>query len=236
MNRSIQGLFHSIPTTYEWANRVLTLGMDALWRRSAARICAAEGGERWLDACCGTGDMSRQLRRLYRHATIVGFDFSLPMLQEAAAHGRVPAALLVGGDVGALPFADEVFDVVTVSFAMRNLSATRQQLLLHLREVHRVLRPRGRFVCVETSQPAHPLVRWAFHTYARVMVGRLGAAVSGCPEPYRYLAASMCSFFGLQELRGTIEEAGFSQVVGRPLMLGVVAIHSARKIGGAHAD
>ncbi len=221
----VHALFCRIARTYELANHALTLGLDVIWRNRAASIAAGDGGQRWLDVCTGTGDMARALRkRAPQDTLVVGLDFCLPMLQ----HAKDPTPLVLS-DARTMPFADNTFDLLTVSFATRNLRSADEALLATLREFHRVLKPGGRYVNVETSQPPCPLVRWAFHTFVAVTVRALGGRIAGAGAPYGYLAHTIPRFHGAPELAQLISRAGFEDVTYRRMTLGAAAVHRAVK-------
>jgi demethylmenaquinone methyltransferase/2-methoxy-6-polyprenyl-1,4-benzoquinol methylase len=227
-NQGIEEIFAEVPRTYRLVNRILTGGLDGAWRGETARMAAAEDGSRWLDACTGTGDMAIELRRRGGASrTVVGVDFSLPMLRTGAARVRGHDVSLVAAAACSLPFGDGAFDLVTVSFAARNCNVSREAFLEALREFRRVLKPGGVFLNLETSQPPSRLMRMLFHIYARSVVGPLGRFISGSRAGYAYLSHTLPRFYGAGELAGLIEEAGFSQVSFRRFTFGVVAVHRA---------
>lgn len=204
--------------------------MDILWRRRAAAIAARTGGKQWLDVCSGTGDMAANLSRLASNGTrIFAADFSLPMLGRARARADCGAVRFVLSDVKKLPFSDESFDLVTISFATRNLNISREKLIATFREFHRVLRPGGHFVNLETSQPSSRLFRWFFHLYVKLFVKSVGSLISGSKAGYGYLSTTIPRFYSAEELSGIMEEAGFGASVARRLSLGAAAIHEGIK-------
>jgi len=222
-------MYTRIDGGYELVNHLFSLWLDVGWRRRAASRAAATGGERWLDVCTGTGEMAIDLRRLAPEGTrVVGLDFSLPMLRHVRDKTSSAGVDLVLGDAGRLPFEDESFDLATISFATRNLKAAGP-LEGFFAEVHRVLRPGGSFVHLETSQPESGPVRALFRTYVRATITPLGRLVTGAPGPYRFLTKSVLKFHGRQELSEVLARAGFEEVTVEPLLLGAVAIHSATK-------
>jgi demethylmenaquinone methyltransferase/2-methoxy-6-polyprenyl-1,4-benzoquinol methylase len=204
--------------------------MDILWRRRAAAIAARTAGESWLDVCSGTGDMAANLSRLASNGTsIFAADFSLPMLGRARAREDCGRVRFVLSDVKNLPFPDEVFDLVTIAFATRNLNISREKLIATFREFNRVLRPGGRFVNLETSQPPSRLFRWCFHLYVKLFVKSVGSLISGSKAGYGYLSTTIPRFYSAGELSGIMEEAGFEASVARKLSLGAAAIHEGIK-------
>lgn len=225
----LQKLFAEVAPTYELVNRILTFGLDGRWRRKAARLAAAGGGYAWLDVCSGTGETALNLRALAPAETrVIALDFCRPMLDRAAAKTAGRGIDFVLGDVKALPFADASLDLVTISFATRNINLSRAVLVRTFAEFRRVLRPGGRFVNVETSQPRSRFVRALFHAYIRLAVRRVGALISGSRAGYAYLGATIPRFYGAEELAAILKEAGFAEVRVKRLMLGAAAIHLAR--------
>lgn len=224
----------AVPRRYDLINRLFTLGFDERWRHEAAQECLKGQPAQLLDLCCGTADLALRLAGVsYGSTQVVGIDFSLPMLRIAmdkAEHsGMNDRIALVHGDAASLPFADEHFDCIGISFAFRNLTYKNPLALRYLAEVLRVLRPAGHFVIVESSQPRSRLIRKLFHLYMRWYVSRLGHLLSGNRGAYRYLAESASRFYTVGELRNLMLEVGFSKFSSRRLAFGTVAIHVATK-------
>ena len=230
MSERIREIFSEIPTRYERVNHVLTFGLDARWRRAAAKAAVAAGGSRFLDVCTGTGETARDVaRRAAPGAFVAGVDFTPPMMREGRRkRGRERIAFVAAAAV-ALPFPDGAFDVVTISFATRNLNVSRSDLLAAFREFRRVLRPGGSFINLETSRPPFRVVRAGFDLYARLVVGRAGKFMTGSTAGYAYLSGTLRRFYGAEELSAILAEAGFAGVRARRLSLGVVALHEAVK-------
>jgi demethylmenaquinone methyltransferase/2-methoxy-6-polyprenyl-1,4-benzoquinol methylase len=225
----LQSLFAEVAPTYERVNRILTFGLDVRWRRKAARLAAAGDGGTWMDVCSGTGETAARLRALAPPATrVVSLDFCPPMQARAAAKRSDRPIDFVLGDVKALPFAGASLDLITISFATRNINLSRDILVRTFAEFRRVLKPGGRFVNVETSQPRSKLVRAAFHGYIRFAVRRVGTFLSGSRAGYAYLGATIPRFYSPEDLAGLIKEAGFAEVRFERLLLGAAAIHIAR--------
>jgi demethylmenaquinone methyltransferase / 2-methoxy-6-polyprenyl-1,4-benzoquinol methylase len=229
----IQRMFTEVPATYELVDHVLTLGLDIVWRRRATRIAAKAGGDRWADMCTGTGETAVYLSRLAPEGTkVYGVDFSLPMMDKARQKPQAAGIEFVEADIKALPFDDGSFDLITMSFATRNINLSRDVLTRSFAEYYRVLKPGGRFVNVETSQPPSALVRKCFHLYVKLFVERLGQRISGARTAYAYLAGTIPRFYGAEELAQIMHEAGFEQVTFQRLLFGVAAIHQAIKQPG----
>jgi demethylmenaquinone methyltransferase/2-methoxy-6-polyprenyl-1,4-benzoquinol methylase len=230
MSDRLREIFSEIPARYERVNRVLTFGLDAVWRRAAANAAVAAGGSRFLDVCTGTGETAHLItRRAAPGALVVGADFTPPMMREGRRKRGRERIAFVAAAAAALPFPDGAFDVVTISFATRNLNVSRADLLAAFREFRRVLRPGGVFLNLETSRPPMRVVREIFHFYARHAVGRAGRIMTGSADGYAYLSGTLRSFCGADELAAVIAEAGFASASFRRLSLGVVALHAATK-------
>lgn len=225
-------MFEAVPPRYDLVNRVVTLGLDARWRRLAAAECVDGLSGPFMDLCCGTADLAIAVARAAGDgADVTGYDFSQPMLELArrkADEAGVPVRF-VHGDAAAMPFPDGHFDRVGISFGFRNLVYRNPHARMHLSEIARVVRPGGRFVIVESSQPAQPIVRALAHAYLLGFVGGIGAVLSGQPRAYRYLATSAADFHTPAEIASMLHEVGFSEVRYRPLLLGAAGLHVATR-------
>ena len=227
---AVQNMFTEVPATYELVNHVLTLGLDVLWRRRAARIAAKAGGTDWADMCTGTGEMAVYLSHLAPKGTkVFAVDFSSPMMEKARKKPDAAGIIFVESDIKTLPFEDGSFDLITMSFATRNINLSREILVRSFAEYYRVLRPGGRFVNLETSRPLFAPVRKCFDLYVRLFVKQLGNRISGARTAYTYLASTIPRFYGAEELAQIMREAGFDEVSFKRLMFGAAAIHQAIK-------
>ncbi len=230
MNKGLQKIYAEIPGTYELLNHLMTFGMDIVCRNRAARMGAAGGGTRWLDVCTGTGELAQKLYELKPDETdIYGADFSLPMTRLARQKPDGDKIRFVISDAKALPFADNFFDLVTISFAVRNINSTGDGLLPHFAEFCRVLKPGGRFICLETSQPKSKIFRKLMHLYVRLTVAPLGGLISGSKGGYKYLASSIPRFYDADQVTDILYKAGFSEVSYKQPFFGITAIHQAVK-------
>lgn len=187
-----------------------------------------------MDLCCGTGDLTIWLARLAPLGTeIIGLDYSQPMLaraQEKAQHSSLKTNPdFVHADVSDLPFPDGYFDSIGISFAFRNLTYKNPKTRQYLVEVLRVLKPGGRFVIVESSQPSNRLIRKFTHIYLRLFVYRLGSWISKNRPAYKYLSESARNFYTVEELSDLLVNAGFKQATFKRLFFGATAIHIAVK-------
>ena len=230
MKEGIQKIFSEVPQTYELINHILTFGMDILWRKKTARIAVEGGGEMWMDICSGTGEMALYLCRLAPKETrVFAVDFSFPMIQKALEKKESSGITFILSDINTLPFPDNTFDLMTISFAVRNINLNREKFLESLKEIHRILKPGGRFVSVETSQPKSKIIRKLFHGYIRLAVKPIGQIISGSKSAYTYLSQTIPRFYSAEEFAEIIKEAGFSEVTFEQLLFGVSAIHIAVK-------
>jgi demethylmenaquinone methyltransferase / 2-methoxy-6-polyprenyl-1,4-benzoquinol methylase len=225
----VAAMFDAIAGRYDLMNDVLSGGQVRLWRRAVARITGAQPGERVLDLAAGTGTSS--LTFTAAGADTVACDFSLGMLQAGqpkvtARNLRHPGRLgLVAGDALRLPFRDQAFDAVTISFGLRNVAVTGQALA----ELLRVTRPGGRLVVCEFSTIRIAPVDMLYRRYLTGVLPAIARRVARSPEAYQYLAESIADWPAQRELAGVIEAAGWSAVRWRDLSLGVVAVHVARR-------
>jgi len=232
--KPLHGMFSDIPHRYDLINHVITWGLDKRWRWEAARECLISRPERILDLCCGTGDLAINIARLaWNGVELAGVDYSQPMLEIAVKKvGLLPRERKVSfihSDAADLPFPDGYFGSVGISFAFRNLTYRNPLARRHIAEILRVLRPSGRCVIVESSQPRIKVIRKLFHLYLRQFAFRIGYLLSGNRGAYRYLAESAARFYTPEELRELLLTAGFREVSFRPLFFGVVGICVAAK-------
>jgi len=217
--RFVQRLFGAIARRYDLANHLLSGGLDFLWRRRVARIVAAWRPGRILDLATGSGDIALTLRRHVPGAQIIGADFCVPMLREAVRKGLSP---VFAADGLALPFADAVFDVVTVSFGLRNMASWPGAL----REMRRVLRPGGHALILDFSVPPAPL-RWVYRPYLHRVLPWIAGRLTGERAAYEYLGDSIERFPSGAAMCALLAEAGFASPHARPLSGGIVSLYTA---------
>ncbi len=230
MNKGIQKIFAEVPKTYELVNHVLTMGFDILWRKKAVNIAIRQGGTHWLDVCTGTGETANYLAEHADSAIkVYATDFSLPMLAEARKKpngGRIQLSL---SDINKLPFPDNTFDLITISFATRNINTNREALENSFREFHRILKPGGQFINLETSQPKFFVIRKLFHLFIKIFVKPIGSLISGSDAGYTYLSSTIPRFYNAIELASILKSAGFQTVSFARLLFGAAAIHQSVK-------
>jgi demethylmenaquinone methyltransferase/2-methoxy-6-polyprenyl-1,4-benzoquinol methylase len=210
-------MFDGVAERYDLTNSVLSFAQDRRWRRLTREAVAPRPGERVLDLAAGTGVSTVELAR--SGAWCVATDFSQGMLR-AGLSRRVP---MVAGDALHLPYADEVFDAVTISFGLRNVVAYGEGLA----ELARVTKPGGRLVICEFSTPTWAPFRTVYLEYLMRALPAVARKVSSNPEAYVYLAESIRAWPDQAALAAEIQAAGWSSVGWRNLTGGVVALHRA---------
>ena len=227
----VKKVFSEVPTTYERINHILTFGFDTIWRKKAAKIAASYGGLEWVDMCTGTGETAAYLCRLAPEGTnISAVDLSPEMMAEARKKPEAENINFIIADVKELPFADESIDLITISFATRNINLNKEALVQSFSEFHRVLKPSGRFVNLETSQPPNGFIRMLFHLFIKLFVKQIGTRMSGSMSGYLYLSKTIPKFYTAHELVDIMHQAGFSDVIFKKLLIGVAAIHQGTKL------
>ncbi|MFC4033067.1 demethylmenaquinone methyltransferase [Streptomyces polygonati] len=219
--QDVAAMFDGVAAKYDLTNDVLSLGQARLWRRAVAQALDVRAGERVLDLGAGTGTSS--LPFAAAGAEVVPCDFSLGMLKEGKK--RHPELPLTAGDATRLPFADGVFDAVTISFALRNVHDTDAAM----REMRRVAKPGGRLVICEFSHPTLRPLRTVYTEYLMRALPPLAEKVSSNPDAYVYLAESIRAWPDQAALARRLQGAGWSAVAWRNLTGGIVALHRGTK-------
>ncbi|GGP75159.1 demethylmenaquinone methyltransferase [Streptomyces sp. L500] len=213
----VAAMFDDVAAKYDLTNDVISLGQARLWRKAVARAVDARPGQKVLDLAAGTGTSS--LPFAMDGAYVVPCDFSLGMLREGKK--RNPWLPLTAGDATKLPFADGVFDAVTISFGLRNVQETDTAL----RELLRVTKPGGRVVICEFSQPTWGPFRTVYSEYLMRALPPIARTVCSNPDAYVYLAESIREWPDQPALAARLQKAGWSKVAWRDLTGGVVALH-----------
>jgi demethylmenaquinone methyltransferase/2-methoxy-6-polyprenyl-1,4-benzoquinol methylase len=234
----VRGVFESVATRYDLMNDVMSGGLHRLWKAAMVDWLRPRPGQRLLDVAGGTGDIAfRILDRANRArpegrapASVAVCDINEAMLRvgrdRAVDAGRLDNLEWVVGNAEALPFADRAYDAYTIAFGIRNVT----DMPAALREARRVLRPGGRFLCLEFSQLSLPALRRAYDFYSFRVVPGMGRLIAGDADSYRYLVESIRRFPDRETFSATIADAGFSRVACRTLSGGIVALHSAWRV------
>jgi demethylmenaquinone methyltransferase/2-methoxy-6-polyprenyl-1,4-benzoquinol methylase len=212
-------MFDGVAARYDLTNDLLSVGQTRRWRRAVVRAIDPGPGVRVLDLAAGTGTSSEPFAAA--GALAVPCDFSLGMLH--VGKQREPGLPFVAGDALRLPFADEAFDAVTISFGLRNVHDPRAALS----ELRRVTRPGGRLVVCEFSHPTWAPLRTVYVEYLMRALPALASRVSSNPDAYVYLAESIRAWPDQRALAGWVEDAGWTGVGWRNLSGGIVALHRA---------
>lgn len=220
----VSAMFDRVAARYDVTNNVLSVGNAPLWRVATTRAVDPKPGERILDVAAGTGTSSASLAK--SGASVVAADFSPGMIEVGRQRqAAVQNLVFVEADATALPFGDEEFDAVTISFGLRNVNDPKAAL----REFLRVTKPGGRLVVCEFSKPPVSVVRSGYDFYQRRVMPPLVKLASSNDTAYDYLNESINAWPDQPTLAAWIREAGWTQVAYRNLTLGVVALHRARK-------
>jgi demethylmenaquinone methyltransferase / 2-methoxy-6-polyprenyl-1,4-benzoquinol methylase len=223
-SEQVQGMFDRVAGRYDLLNSVMTAGLHHSWRERAADRAELKPGDAVLDACCGTGDLSLELaQRVLPGGHVVGCDFSEPMLDLARekAADRGASVRFEWADALSLPYDDGRFDAVAVGFAVRNLSDLDRGLV----EMRRVLRPGGRLVILEITQPTRPPLSTFYSLWFDRIVPLLGHFGSDSAA-YSYLPESVRSFPSPRGLAEKMDAAGLTRIRWTVLAGGIIAIHS----------
>lgn len=221
---AVRAMFDEIAPTYDLLNGLLSANQDALWRTRAVRRLGVRRGERVLDLCCGTGDLTREIARQSPQSEVIGADFSPQMLNIARhkddKHQYIEANAL------SLPFSDGEFDVVAVAFGVRNFEDTRQGV----REIARVLKPGGRLLALEFMRPTNAAVGRFFGLF-NAAFAPLGRVVSHHSTAYNYLPQSVTGFYSKPEFARLLSEEGFRDVRVFDHSFGIATSFLSRKGG-----
>ena len=226
----VHGVFTNVASKYDIMNDAMSMGIHRIWKDAMMDWLAPRNGQRLLDVAGGTGDIAFRFLKRAPQADVVVLDMTESMLEEGRK--RAEAAQLadrlewVVGDAMALPFANDSFDVYTISFGIRNVTRIEDAL----REAFRVLRPGGRLMVLEFSQLPNPGLQKLYDLYSFNVIPRLGQAIANDRDSYQYLVESIRRFPDQESFAQMIREAGFENVKYRNLTMGVAVLHSGWKI------
>ena len=226
----VKAIFSQIAPTYDLVNILASAGLDRGWRRRTVKLARVGVDSRVLDLAAGTGDLTMAMARIGKPAEIVSTDFVPEMLDVARVKaeswdGPTKITFEVADAQDLRQFDDASFNAVTVGFGVRNLP----DRMANFREVHRVLKPKGRYCVLEFTTPPVAVVRGPYYWYLGSVVPSLGGMVSGDRDAYQYLNDSIRQFPAQEELAAELREAGFGDVSYHNLTAGIVAVHVATK-------
>ncbi|WP_368345216.1 bifunctional demethylmenaquinone methyltransferase/2-methoxy-6-polyprenyl-1,4-benzoquinol methylase UbiE [Pelagovum sp. HNIBRBA483] len=226
----VQGVFTSVASKYDVMNDVMSVGIHRIWKDAMMDWLAPRPGQQLLDVAGGTGDISfRFLKRAGAgHATVLDLTESMLVEGRKRAEAEQMGASLdwVVGDAMNLPFADNSFDVYTISFGIRNV--TRPQEALN--EAYRVLRPGGRLMVLEFNQIPTPMMQKAYDLYSFNVIPKMGQMIAGDHDSYQYLVESIRKFPDQETFLGMVKAAGFANAKYRNLSMGIACLHSGWKV------
>ena len=226
--KQVEQMFDNISEKYDFLNRVLSMGIDVKWRKRVVKKIQKANPETILDIATGTGDLAIQMAHATQ-AKITGFDLSAGMLEvgrkkiaELNLEDRIE---MIQGDAENMPFADNSFDCITVSFGVRNF----ENLSKGLDEINRVLKPGGTFIILEFSQPESFPMKQLYAFYSKQILPRIGKRISKDQSAYTYLPESVKAFPYGEEMINILKKSNFSKISDKKLTFGIASIYESSK-------
>jgi len=227
--KQVSTMFNRIAPYYDLLNRVLSLGIDTVWRKKAINTLKSDKPQVILDVATGTADVAMETARRLQPERIIGIDISAQMLEvgqrKIEKRGLDTVIELQEGDSENLPFPDNTFDAVTVAFGVRNF----EHLEKGLAEMNRVLKPGGKLVVLEFSKPTLFPFKQLFNGYFKYILPAIGRLTSKDPKAYRYLYESVQAFPDGQDFVHILDKTGYTQNQCKPLTLGICSLYQGRK-------
>ena len=224
-SRYVRRLFSTIAGRYDLITVLLSYGQDRRWKRRLVSLADVRPGAAALDLACGTGDIAFALAA--RGARVVGLDLTHEMLALARRkpHAGSGDTRFLAGDMMALPFRDETFDIVTTGYGIRNVPILEPAI----GEIRRVLRPGGLFLSLDFNRPESAIVRSVYLGYLAIVGSALGHALHKDPDTYRYIPETIRRYPGAARVADLIVAQGFASCEWLPVLGGLMAIHRARR-------
>ncbi len=222
--------FNTVAGRYDFMNTLLSFGTHHLWKRTAVKMLKLNAGDRVIDVCGGTADLSiLAAKAVGLSGRVIVYDINRMMMEVGRPKvGRSPFREIIGfvqGNAEQITFASQCFDAAMVGFGIRNLTHMEEGF----KEIHRVLKPGGTLMCLEFSKPTAPLFRWLYDVYSFYIMPCLGELIVGSRQAYTYLPESIRMFPLPEELKTILEDIGFSKVRYRKLTHGIAVIHLGQK-------
>lgn len=225
----VHNVFENIYNNYDKMNSIISFQQHIKWRNITMKKMAVTKGSHALDLCCGTGDWTISLAKsVGAEGKVIGLDFSQNMLkiaEEKVKQEQLHQVELIHGNAMELPFDDNTFDYVTIGFGLRNVP----DYMKVLTEMHRVLKPGGMAVCLETSQPTLPVYRQLYYVYFRHVMPLFGKLFAKSYHEYSWLQESARDFPGMEELAQMFWKSGLVDVIYKPFSGGAAAAHIGMK-------
>ncbi len=216
----IRRVFNKVAPRYDLMNDAMSFGIHRLWKRKLAKLANPLTGQTLVDLAGGTGDIAMKLA--HTDCTIFVADPSIEMMKEGQNRHNISCIATTGEQ---LTFADNSVDTLTIAFGVRNMTHMKQGI----DEIYRVLKPGGRMLCLEFSKP-HAWLKPFYDLHSYYIIPRLGAWIARQPEAYTYLIESIRRFPDQEEMKATMQKAGFDQVSYQNLSFGIACIHIGTKI------
>lgn len=226
--QQVEQMFDNISGNYDLLNRILSMGIDVSWRKKVVKSVQNQNPSTILDIATGTGDLAIAMAKATQ-AKITGFDLSAGMLEvgkrkvsEQKLDNRIE---MIQGDAENMPFDDNSFDVITVAFGVRNF----ENLKKGLDEIYRVLKPGGKFIILEFSQPESFPMKQLYNFYSKNILPRIGKRISKDQSAYTYLPDSVKAFAYGEEMKNILKSSNFVQPFDKKLTFGIASIYESLK-------
>lgn len=222
----IQAMFDAVAPRYDFLNRLLSVGFDRRWRKLAVNEFDSVANKKFLDVATGTADIALEIANRQPAADkILGMDFSQSMLERGSKKTSARNIQLIPGSAEHIPLRDKIFDGVITAFGVRNFADAEQGL----REMHRILKPKGKIVVLEFSFPQNGILQWLYRFYFENILPLTGRIISGHKTAYSYLPISVANFPQGNAFKEMLEKCGFGNVLVKELTLGIVTLYSGLK-------
>ena len=229
-NQRVRQHFESIATQYDFMNTLLSFGIHYAWKRQAVRMMNLQPGQIVLDVCGGTGDLAlMSAARVGTNGQVIVYDINRAMLEagrkKIASSNMASRITMVQGNAEEISFSHGYFDAAIVSFGIRNVTDMKQGF----REMHRVLKPGGKMMCLEFSKPTNPLFCWLYDLYSFHIMPFLGELIVGSRKAYTHLPETIRMFPLPDELAAILYRIGFPDITYRRFTNGIAVAHLAVK-------